>query len=334
MTDQHASAADKDSRARTHVVFGAGPVGRALAALLVSNGASVRIVTRTSRSGLKSATESVTADAADRVQAMAACAGADVVYQCAAPPYDKWPELFPALQENILQGAARAGAVLVAVENLYGYGVAGDLVESLPLKAQTRKGKVRAEMSKRLFAAHSQGEVRAVSGRASDFFGPGVRVSAFGERVWPALLKSKPIAWFGDPDLPHTFTYVPDFARALFHLGREPSAWGRAWHAPSPTTRTPRAVFAHAARLAGVSQAKVRPTPKLMMRAVGLFSPPAKELIEIGYSYDEPLRMMHDAFSSAYGLEATDWNKALEATIDWWRSLSLVRAQSASRTSV
>lgn len=301
-----------------HVVIGAGPLGAAVSAGLAAKGRRVRLVTRSAKpSG--AGIEPLAADMMSEEAAIRACAGAAVVYQCAAPAYHRWVEQFPRLQENALEGAKRAGAVLVAAENLYGYGVAGELHEGLPLSAATRKGAVRARLSERLREAHARGEVRAVAGRAADFVGPGVRQSALGERFWPALLAGRPVDWFGDPDAPHTVTYVPDFARALVRLGSDERAWGRAWHVPSPPTLAPREVVARAAALAGVPVPRVRRTPALVLRGVGLFVPAAGEVVEMGYSYVDPFVMSHRAYDEAFGPDATGWDDVLGATLAWWR---------------
>ncbi len=319
--------------ASPQVVLGAGPLGRAVAEALVARGHPVRIVSRTG-TGVPGA-EAVAADLHDPAQAIAACAGAGAVFQCAAPPYHRWPDLFPGLQDNAIRAAARAGAVLVVAENLYGYGVAGTLHEGLPLVATTRKGRVRAAMSVRLAEAHGRGEVRVVAGRAADFFGPRVRVSVLGERVWPALLAGRRIGWAGDPDALHSVTFVPDFARALIRLSAEPAAWGRAWHVPSPPARSPRAILAAAAAAAGLPPPRLGRTPWLMLRAVGLMIPAAGEIVEMAYAYDAPQIMRDDAFRTAFGAAAgggvadgtdggttggaTGWDAALAATLAWWR---------------
>jgi uncharacterized protein involved in response to NO len=219
-----------------HVVIGAGPLGQAVATHALRAGGRVRLVSRSGKAGIAGA-ENVTADVMDKDSARAVCEGADVVYQWAAPAYQHWPEAFPALQENVVQTTARAGAVLVAAENLYGYGVAGDLHEGLPLTATTRKGRTLAEMSRRLFQAHAAGEVWAVAGRASDFFGPGVRQSIMGERLWPALLKGKTVDWFGDPDMPHP-CLIPRFDGAILSREWKEALWDK-FVAAAPRPRSP-----------------------------------------------------------------------------------------------
>lgn len=202
--------------------------------------------------------------------------------------------------------------MLVVAENLYGYGVAGRLSEAMPLSATTRKGAIRARMSHRLFEAHEKGVIRAVSGRAGDFFGPGVRTSSLGDRFWPDLLRGKAVNWFGDPDARHSFTYVPDFVRALIALGAAADSHGRAWHVGSPEVLTPRTIAYRAAALAGASAPKLRRTPKIVLRLVGLAVPAAGEVVEMEYSYAHDFVMAHDDWT------ATGWDEALTATIGSW----------------
>ena len=59
-------------------------------------------------------------------EAAGAAKAASAVYQCANAPYTQWPERFPPpLQRGVLTAAERTDALLVALENLYGYGPTG-----------------------------------------------------------------------------------------------------------------------------------------------------------------------------------------------------------------
>lgn len=298
------------------VIFGAGPLGRAIARRLVAAGRPVRIVTR-SGAGVPGA-ERVAADAADPARAAAAARGAARVFHCAAPAYHRWPTDFPPLQDSILGAAAQAGAVLVAIENLYGYGVAGTLTEDLPLTATTRKGRTRAAMTGRLFQAHRAGEVQAVTGRASDFIGPEVRASAFGERLWPELLAGRTLRWPGDPDVPHSVTFVADAAAGLIALGDAPQTWGQAWHLPAAPVRTAREIVSAMAARAGLPAPALRPLPRWLLRGVGLVQPQAGELVEVAYTFDDPLILDDRAIRAALGLAASDWEAILDATLGYW----------------
>jgi len=302
-----------------HVIFGAGVLGREVARQLVQTGADVRLATRSGTSGIYGV-DAVKADLTDPASAVEAARGADVLYFCAAPPYQDWSRSFAALQGGAIAAARQSGAVLVAAENLYGYGVAGELHEALPLDAKTRKGSARAQMSHRLLEAHAGGEIRAVAGRASDFFGPGVRLSALGDRFWPALLKGKPISWFGDPDKRHSFTFLPDFAQALIALGADSGSWGRAWHVPSPETLTVRDIAIRAATIANVALPQLRRTPRFVLRLVGLAVPAAGEMVELEYAFADDFMMLQNDWNAHFRQRATGWDDALGATLAKWQA--------------
>lgn len=310
-----------------HVVLGAGILGRTIARDLAREGARVRLVSRGAASLPE--VEAVAADLADADSAAAAARGAATVYFCAAPPYQDWTRSFFALQEGAIAAARRTGAVLVVAENLYGYGVAGHLTEDMPLSATTRKGAIRAQMSLRLFQAHQAGEIRAVSGRAADFLGPGVTQSALGSRFWPQLLRGRGVNWFGDPDRLHSFTYLPDFARALITLGRSPESWGRPWHVPSPPALSLRDLATQAARSADAPVPRIRRTPRLLLRLAGLAIPAASELVELDYMFANDFVMLDKAWRGHFGTGPTDLSAALGATVAFWAANAGGRAVDA-----
>ena len=67
-----------------------------------------------------------------------------------------------------MAAAERADALLVTLENLYGYGSSGGqpMTEDHALAATTVKGRTRASMTRELLAKAEAGEVRIAIGRA------------------------------------------------------------------------------------------------------------------------------------------------------------------------
>lgn len=308
-----------------HVVFGTGPLGAAVMRGLLRRGKAVRMVTRTGKpsiaTGLAPSVEFRSADANDAAGAAAAVAGATHVYQCAQPPYHRWPEQFPALQASILKATADAGATFVVAENLYMYGDTHGqpLTEDTPYRPNTRKGRVRAEMSEALFNAHAQGKVRAVAGRASDFYGPG---DLLGERLFLAALQGKTANGLGDLDQPHTFSNVEDFGEALVILGERPEALGRAWHIPSPDPLTQRALIRLIFEQANLP-AKIGGFSPWMLKLVGLFSPPVREVNEMLYEFTAPFVMDSSRFQKAFGMAPTPHVEGVRRTLAWFREQRL-----------
>src|SRR5215213_8915965 len=126
-----------------HVVYGTGPVGMSVMETLLQRGPRrVRMVNRSGRASVPEGVEVVGGDATDKAFAREASQGASVVYFALNPPYTQWTELFPPLQAGVIEGAAAAGARLIAVENLYMYGPTDGrpLTEDLPYASNTRKG--------------------------------------------------------------------------------------------------------------------------------------------------------------------------------------------------
>src|ERR1700676_2714696 len=223
-----------------HVIVGAGPVGSLTASLLARSGEDVRVITRRGTGPDDPRIERVQADASDETVLRPLVAGAAALYDAASPPYHRWASDWPPLAASLLSAAQSSGAVLVTVSNLYAYGPSDHpMKESDLLAAKTIKGRVRARIWHDAFAAHQDGRVRATELRSSDYFGPHVLLSELGEWIIPKLLTGKQLRVLGDPDTPHSWTYIRDVARALTVLGSDQRAWGRAWHTPTnpPMTR-------------------------------------------------------------------------------------------------
>ncbi len=304
-----------------HVVFGIGPIGMALIEHLHADGKQVRAVNRSGSADVPEGVEVLGGDASDEGFTAKACADASVVYFCANPPYTKWPELFPPLQAGVLAGAASAGAKLVAVENLYAYGpTAGKpMTEDMPYKATTHKGLVRTQMTKDLMAAHESGKVRVAIGRASDYFGPRGLLSAMGERVFYPALAGKKAQAMGNPDQPHTYSYVPDIARGLAILGQRDEADGQAWHLPNAPALTTRQFIEQVFTAAGTDP-QIQAMPNWMVSLVGLFNGTVRELKEMLYEFEEPFVVDDSRFEAAFGSHATPTTDAIEATLAWYRA--------------
>lgn len=306
-----------------HVIFGSGPIGRAVLSELRARGRHVRIVNRQASIVVPDGVELLHCDATNPEYTREACKGATVVNNCTNPPYTKWPEMFPPLQAGILEGAASAGAKLISMENVYMYGPTGGkpLTEDMPYAVTTRKGRVRAQMARELFAAHQSGKVRVASGRASDFFGPGAFASTTGDRVFLPSLSGKAAQFVGNPDLLHTYTYayVPDIGKGLVILGERDEALGQAWHLPSAQTMTTRQFVEMIFNETGYP-VRIQAIPTLLLKTLAVFNPMMREVAEMLYEFEEPFIVDHTRFVQAFGNHATPPQEAISATVEWFRT--------------
>ena len=307
-----------------HVILGCrGPVGVALMEGLAAAGREVVGVCRTGRSEAPAGVRIEAGDVADVSTARRLADGADVVYGCMGLPYPEWLEKWPPIVEGMLAAAESAGARLVFADNLYGYGPQSlPLTEDLPDTSFGNKPALRARMGRTMLEAHGAGRAPVALVRASDFFGPRVTNAALGERVFANVLAGKPAEMIGDLDQPHTFTYAPDFARALQRIGEaEDDVYGQAWHVPNPPTRNPREIVDLVGELMG-KNVKVRSLGGGLLAVLALFSPLMRELKEMMYQWDRPYRVDHTKWVARFGEEATPLENGLRATLDWYRTRS------------
>ncbi len=310
----------ENNQTELHVIFGMGPLGMAVMRGLLERGGRVRMVNWRREADVPPGVEVVKGDASSAEFIAAATRGATVVYQCAMPPYHEWLKQFPPMQAAILEGAARNGAKLVIGDNLYLYGeVKGKIHEDLPCAAHTRKGRLRARLAEEAMAAHRAGTVRVTIGRGSDFFGPGVLNSALGERAISPALQGRTAQLTGNPDLPHTFTFIDDFGKALVILGENEQALGQVWHVPNDSPAiTQRQLMSLFFEVIGNSP-RISGMGRMMMAIGGLFVPEAREMVEMMYEFEKPFVVDSSKFEHAFGVAATPIREAVRQTVAWYR---------------
>ncbi len=308
-----------------NIVFGTGPLGQWVARALAEKGRPATLVNRSGKIGgsLPEGGDVTAADATDAEAVYRCCRGARAVFHCAMPPYTRWPEMFPALTRGILEGVARSGAKLIYGDNLYMYGDTGGrpMTEDLAPAATDRKGRVRAEMAAMLLDAHRAGKVPVAIGRGSDFYGPRVTNAALGEMFFAAALAGRTTNLLGDIDMPHTYTYIRDFGRALVILSENDGALGRVWHVPSAPTVTTREMVRWVEADLG-RRVRVRTSGRRMLGLLGLFNPLVREMKEMMYQWEQPYVMNHTRFAQAFGADPTPHETAIRETLAWYRRRS------------
>jgi nucleoside-diphosphate-sugar epimerase len=306
----------------THVIFGTGPVGMAVMNELHQRDVHIRMVNRSGKADVPADVEVVAADVTLPGKAVEAAEGASVIYHALNIPYPLWFEVFPKLNRTMIEAAEATGAKLIVMDNLYMYGSTNGqpMTEETPATSHTRKGKLRAELARELLQAHQDGRIRVAIGRASDFFGPGVEDSMIGgTRVVVPAIQGKAAQIIGNPDMPHTYSYVPDVGRALVALADNDTALGKVWHLPVADTLTTRAFINQIYAAAG-NPPKIQTAPRIAIRALGLFNPMMREIVEMVYEFEEPFIMDSSRFKAAFGDLSTPLNEAIKQTVTAFRA--------------
>lgn len=268
---------------------------------------------------LPDAAEIVEADAQDRDALGDAAAGCALIAFGVNYPYPQWD---PAMREATAKAIAACrdvGATLLFPGNVYGFGrrTGRALAEDTPQDATTRKGRLRAELEFMIRRGCDDGRMRALVLRGGDFFGPGLR-NGLVDRLFGRAVAGKPMLWPGRPDLPHQWTYLPDFARLAADLlapGTGLAPFQIVHFAGHVFTRQSEFLAAIAAG-AGRPDLRVRVPPRWLLRLAAPFDPMLRELLELEYLFDDPV-ILDDPVRRrlAAGFQATALADAIAATL-------------------
>src|SRR4029077_2000503 len=288
---------------------------------LVSSGKAVRLVNRSGEApAAPTGAEVFAADASDPTTARPAGDGASVLFHCATHSYGQWEKALPPIMNGIIEGAAAARARVVYGDNLYAYGPVGaPLREDLPYRPVGPNTKARAEVATMLMDAHAAGEVRATIGRGSDFFGPYARQSKAGDVVFARALAGKPAQVLGNADLPHTLTFIDDFAAGLVTLSQEDRALGEIWHVPSAETISMRKFVEMVSQQLN-QPPKLQSIPTTFVNLLAMVTPPMRAVKETMYQSQEAWVVDDSKYVHAFGGETTPHQTAIAQTIAWFRT--------------
>lgn len=302
-----------------HLVVGAGGIGRHTAAALLERGHTVVLASRSGTDPGIPEVESLALDARDADALTAASRGAASIVNATNPrSYAHWARDWPPVANAVLAAAERSGASLVTVSNLYAYGrVDAPMTEQTPIAPNGPKGMVRGWMWEQAYAGHRAGRLRATELRASDYFGPEASqgMSYLQDYVIGKVLGGKAIRLpMGDPDVLHSWTYLPDIGRLAATLATDERSWGHAWHVPTTAPLTMAQVAVQTAALVDRPAPGVGRIPGWVM-AMGKVSPFIRSLDETRHQFERPFVLDSSLTEITFDLRPTPWSEALAATV-------------------
>lgn len=302
------------------VIGATGGVGGAAAAALVKRGWHVTALNRDPSAAAKRHADAgltwVGGDAMNAADVARAAEGASLVFHGANPPgYRNWKGLVLPMLESSLAAAKANGARLVLPGTVYNYGPdAGDVVaEDAPQNPLTRKGAIRVEMEHRIAASG----VKALIVRAGDFFAPSAGNNWFAQGL---VTPGKPLAsvsYPGDPGIGHQWAYLPDLGatfaalaereRDLPHVAR--FHFGGHWLKPGGE-------MAEAIRRVAGRHLPIRRLPWWLLRLAAPFNETLREMMEMRYLWQRPLRLDNARLTACLGREPhTPLDDAIRATL-------------------
>ncbi len=290
-----------------------GTIGKLLARALTSYSDHIRLASRNPRQLEGHSYEILKADLLDPTEASKAVEGSDIVYLTVGLPYDTaiWQRDWPILIHNVIQACEQYGAKLVFFDNVYLYGkVDGWMVEDSPVNPSSKKGEVRARVVQRIHDAINRGSINALIARSADFYGEtplSIPYLTIFERFQMGKSAQSLIS---DAHL-HSYTYVPDAARATALLGNTDSAYNQVWHLPTDKeVLTGKEFIELTAEVFQVSPKYSKVSPH-MMKWLSWFSKPLKEMREMNYQIDSDYLFSSNKFDTTFGRQWVSYKEGL-----------------------
>lgn len=301
-------------------ILGAGgTIGVELARLLPQYTDKVRLVSRTPQKVMGNE-ELLSADLTKPGDAMKAVEGSTVVYLTVGLPYfaKVWRKDWPVLMTNVIAACKQHNSKLVFFDNIYMYDpkYLDYMDENTPIKPASKKGKVRAEIAQMLMDEVAKGKLTALIARSADFYGPGLQKSGMvRELVFEKLAAGEKANWMCAFHYKHSFTYTPDAAKATALLGNTDDAYNQVWHLPTaynpPTGKEWIEMIAHEMNV----KPKIQLATILIVRAMGLFAPLMKEMVEMMYQYDRHYVFISKKFEDRFYSKPTPYLEGIKQIV-------------------
>lgn len=298
-------------------ILGAGgAVGIPLAKELKQYTGKVRLVSRKPVK-VNEDDELFPADLTDRQAVSRAVAGSEVTYLTAGLVYSRkvWRRDWPVIMANVIDACLEHNSKLVFLDNVYMYAQSEipHMQETSLTGPSSEKGKVRAALVQQIFDAVQQRGLQALIARSADFYGPGVKNSPLVISVADKFKNKQKAFWMVDAGKIHSFTYIPDAARATALLGNTTDAYNQVWHLPTSSEKLTGKQYIDKVAVAMQAEPRYYIFSRFMMSLIGLFVPLVGELKEMAYQYDRDYFFDSSKLEQRFGFKPTTYNDGIKA---------------------
>jgi len=308
------------------IIGATGGVGGATARAFLKRGWTVRALNRDperakQRSAALGNIDWVQGDSMNQADVIRAAQGVNVLVHGANPPgYRNWKGLALPMLESSIAAARAAGARLVFPGTVYNFGPDAfpSVAEDAPQSPRTRKGRIRVEMEQRLQRAAREEGARVLIVRAGDFFGGTAANSWFSQGLVKPGKPLTSVTYPGEREVGHAWAYLPDLAETIALLVEREGEL-----APFEAFHFGGHWFEHGAELAeatrraaGVPDAPIKRFPWFAIYLLAPFVETFREMIEMRYLWQAPLRLDNHKLVAFLGREPhTPLERALGNTL-------------------
>ncbi|MEW9108215.1 MAG: SDR family NAD(P)-dependent oxidoreductase [Cytobacillus gottheilii] len=251
-------------------------------------------------------------DALVKEDMMEAAEGAEILFHAVSFPYQNWLAQHPLCIENMLAAAQAHSAKIVLADNIYAYGFQDQHVkESSAKNPQTKKGKIRLEMEKRLLSS----DIDVIIAHMPDLYGP-LAVNTILFETIKGAAQNKNAIYVGNKQKRREFLYTIDGAKAIIELALKDKAYNQNWNIPSAH---PISGIEIESLLRGEQyRKKIMSVSAGMIALLGIFNPFMREMKEMMYLTEKPVILNGEKYEAEVGpVPRTPYKDGLRKTLEW-----------------
>lgn len=239
--------------------------------------------------------------------------GADLIVNAWHPAYPDWARDVPKLTAQIIDTAKDTGATVLIPGNIYNYGadMPSVLSEHTPHRATNPLGQIRIEME----TAYRDAGIRTIILRAGDFIDTQPSGNWFDKIITANSAKGQ-FAYPGNPDIPHTWAFLPDVTDMAAALADQMDQLDTFTEVNVPGfTLTGHQLADAISNVTGKTQ-RLKHMSWLPIQVARPFWPVARSLLEMRYLWNTPHMLTSNTLDRLLpNFQATSLEDALEASL-------------------
>lgn len=246
----------------------------------------------------------------------AAVQGADVLFHSANVPYNEMVSKLIPLGESVMEAADRLSLKVVVIDGIYPYGrrQMDQVTEEHPKQPHTKKGRIRLAFEQMVFNSRWE-NARPMIVRLPDYYGPTANQASYLGGTLEAIASGKLAFFIGNMRIPREYIYLPDAANMIVELAGREQAYGENWNLPGSDIISGHEIV-RIAQQASSTKKPVIALGKMGLSLLGLFVPVMKEVVEMLYLTEEPLRLSGEKYKRLIGeIPTTKPEVGIAATI-------------------
>ena len=255
---------------------------------------------------------------ADHVRDMnQAVEGSSVVFNALNLPYDKWDNGRAETQvSKVIEAVKGNGRTLMFPGNIYNYAAnLRKVTPDAPQNPETPRGAIRVRQEQMLQDATKGGDVQVIILRAGDFYAPNNEMDWYDQGLLREAGKGK-VAIPSDPDIGHSWAYLPDFGEAFARVAAVRGDLGAFENFHFEGHYVTHGALVAAIRNVAPLPLKVVPFAWSMLKMIGIFMPMMREIVKMRYLWDHSMQLADPQLDAILGKDfGTPFEQAVTQTV-------------------